>query len=30
MDEIHFARITAIAFAVLWTAMLSLHLFSGS
>jgi hypothetical protein len=30
MDEIHFARITAIAFAVLWTALLGLHLLSGS
>jgi hypothetical protein len=30
MDDIRFARITAIFFAVLWTAMLGLHLLSGS
>jgi hypothetical protein len=30
MDDIRFARITAIFFAVLWTALLGLHLLSGS
>jgi hypothetical protein len=30
MDDIRFARITAIFFAVLWTAMLGLHLLGGS
>jgi hypothetical protein len=30
MDAIRIARITAIAFAVLWTALLALHLLGGS
>jgi hypothetical protein len=30
MDDIRFAQITAIVFAVLWTAMLGLRLISGS
>jgi hypothetical protein len=30
MDEICVARITATAFAVLWTALLGLHMLSGS
>ena len=30
MDGIRVARITAIFFAVLWTAMLGLHMLSGS
>jgi hypothetical protein len=29
MDDLRFAQISAIAFAVLWTAMLGLHLLSG-
>jgi hypothetical protein len=30
MDEMRFARITAITLGVLWTALLGLHLLSGS